>query len=393
MKKYISHIVGVVLLLAISSCSDDPNSPIEKDNTAPAPIYNAVVENLPGGALIHYNLPADEDLLYVLASYVNKKGKTVNSRSSYYSNTVKVEGFGDTDEYTVDLYAVDKSENKSTPVQVTIKPFTPQVLLTSHSLEMNPDFGGISIAFTNETRADIAIMVSSTDEGGEMTTVETFYTALPTGKFFVRGFDSELRKFGVVIRDKWENFSDTVYTEVVPVYEIMLNKSLFKSLILPGDAPATNWSGSLEYIWDGINNDLAAHTGNIASGEPKYFSFDMGVLAQLSRVNVQVIPDDKHMYNDVSPRLYEIWGCEEFDSSGSFDGWTKLVTIENIKPSNLPVGLLTEDDRIAGRQGDDADIPSDMPKVRYIRIRCLNNWSGNTNMAISEVTLWGNDKQ
>ncbi|WP_239063666.1 DUF4959 domain-containing protein [Bacteroides sp. 51] len=392
MKKYIAFIVGVLHIFVMGSCSDDVNSPMEKDKSAPEPVYNVTVENLSGAALIHYSLPTNEDLLYVLASYTNKKGQVVNARSSYYTNSIRVEGFGDTDEYTIQLYAVDRSENKSVAVETKIKPLTPQVILTAGQLEINPDFGGINIVINNEARADLAIMVSTANEDGEMTTAETFYTALNTAKFFVRGYESEPRKFAVVVRDKWENLSDTVYAEVTPIYEIMLDKTKFKALILPGDAPATNWGGSLEYMWDGVNDGEAAHTGNIASGEPKYVSFDMGVTAQLSRFNLQPTADDKHMFNDVSPRLYEIWGCETFDPSGSFDGWTKLVTIENIKPSGLPVGLLTEDDRRVARQGDDADIPSDMPKVRYIRIRCLNNWSGNTNMVISEVTLWGNDK-
>lgn len=393
MKTYIGMIASVLWLFQATGCSDEANTPMEKDTSAPAPVYNPVVENLPGAARITYSLPSDKDLLYVLASYVDKNGTTRDFRASYYTNSVTVEGFGDTDEYPVALYAVDRSENRSEAVRVTVTPDTPPVLRTAGSLDVKADFGGISFTFKNETKADLAIMVCTPDETGEMVTAETFYTARDSAKFAVRGYESELRTFGIVVRDRWGNLSDTVYREVIPVYEVELDKSKFRAVKLPTDSPADFWSGALEYIWDGVNNgDRAAHTGNTASGVPKHITFDMGVEAKLSRFNLQTTADDKHLFNDVSPRLYEVWGCLEPDPSGSFDGWTKLVTIENVKPSGLPAGILTEDDREAGRHGDDADIPSDMPKVRYIRIRCLNNWSGNTNMIINEVTLWGNDQ-
>lgn len=386
--------LGAVLSFLVTGCSDEVNPPIEKDKSAPAPVYNPIVENMSGAARITYSLPSDDDLLYVLARYTNKKGEIVDFISSYYTNSITVEGFGDTDEYTVELYAVDRSENKSKPVKVTIHPLTPPVTIAAQSLEIVPDFGGISFTFRNDSKTDLAIVVCTPDQNGDMTVAETFYTARDSAKFAVRGYESELRRFGIFVRDKWENLSDTIYEEVIPVYEIELDKSKFSPVFLPTDSEANNWGGRMDYLWDGqVNGDDAAHTGNIASvgGVPKYFTFDLGVLAQLSRFNLKTITDDKHIYNDVSPRLYEIWGCPEFDPSGSFDGWTKLVTIENIKPSGLPSGLLTEDDRIAARNGDDADIPSEMPKVRYIRIRCLNNWVGNTNMVIAEVTFWGND--
>ena len=48
--------------------------------------------------------------------------------------------------------------------------------------------------------------------------------------------------------------------------------------------------------------------------------------------------------------------------------------------------------RIAGRNGDSGNFSSDLPAVRYIRIRCLKNWSGNTNMTFTEISFWGDDK-
>lgn len=394
MKKYLLYISVFVLSALGHSCSDEnnPNSPIENDKSAPGQVYNIEVENLSGAARITYSLPDDEDLLYILARYTAKSGAVRDFRSSGYTNSIILEGFGDTSEYNVQLFAVDRSENKSQPVNVSIKPLTPPVALTAESINIKEDFGGISFTFNNKAKAALAMIVITPDSVGRMSVAETFYSSLDSAKFAVRGFEEEPRLFGIVVRDKWQNFSDTIYKNVTPIYEIKLDKSKFRPLILPTDAPATEWSGSLEFMWDGVANDKAAHTGNVATGEPKHISFDLGVSAKLSRFNLQTKQDDNHFFNDVTPRLYEIWGCETYDPSGSFDGWTKLVTVESIKPSGLPVGSLTEDDRIVARRGDEADIPIEMPKVRYIRIRCLNNWSSNTNMVVSEITLWGSDR-
>jgi hypothetical protein len=387
-----------ISILFISSCKEDNLAPIENDEVTPGTISNVTVENLAGAAQITYTLPSDPDLLYIAAEYVAKNGKKRQFKSSYYTNTIKIEGFGDTDDYNVELYAVDRSENRSTPVNVTVKPLTPPVLQTYNSLKIVADFGGVTISFKNPVEADLAIGVCTTDSLGDLITAETYYTSRDSADFSVRGYKSEPRLFGIFIRDRWDNNTDTLFQELTPIYEVKLNKTKFKEVILPGDSPVTSWGGAMTYIWDGlVLPDFAegagnAHTGNLATGVPMYFTFDLGVVSQLSRFSLNTVPDDKHFFNDVSPRKYEIWGCQNFNPDGSFDSWTKLITIENVKPSGLPAGLLTEDDRIAGLKGDEANFPLEIPKVRYIRIRCLNNWSGNTNMVISEVTFWGDDK-
>lgn len=395
MKKHNLFIIflgAMITLFSLQSCNDDENSPINKDDKAPGQVFNVEVENMSGAALLTYSLPADDDLLYVIAEYTNKQGKVFDFRASYYTNQIMVEGFGDTDEYTVNLYAVDRSENKSAPLAVKINPLEPQVQLTAKSLKVQADFGGMSFTYKNETKADLSFIVITTDVDGGKMVAETFYTSRDSTKFAVRGYAAEPRLFGIVVRDRWENLSDTLYQNLTPIYEVKLNKSLFRPKVFPNDAAATQWDGSLEYMWNDVVNDKAAHTGNDASTIPKHISFDLGVEAKLSRFNLKTIPDDKHWFNDVSPRFYEIWGSLDPDPSGSFDSWTKLVSIENVKPSGLSIGNITEDDRAAGRNGDDADIPIEMPKVRYLRIVCTKNWSGNTNMCISEITVWGDDK-
>lgn len=385
-----------MLLAAAGGCKRDELVPIEKDGTPPAPVTHAVVDNLAGAANITYSLPLDRDLLYVQAVYKNKEGKDREFKASFYTNTILVEGFADTLDHQVSVYAVDRSGNRSTPVVVTVKPQTPPVVATQRSLEVVPDFGGITIRFKNKAKADLAILVNTTDSLGDMATVQTFYTARDSAAFSVRGYEAKPRKFQVLVRDRWGNLSDTLFTELTPVYEVLLDKSRFKEAVFPGDSPCNFWGGAMRNVWDGkvlpdVDN-CCLHTGNVGTGVPKYITFDMGVVAKLSRFSLQTVADDKHWYNDVTPKRYEVWGSTNPDANGGFTNWTKLVTVTSVKPSGLPQGMLTDDDRTAGLIGDEANIPLEMPKVRYIRIRCLENWSGNTNMVISEVSFWGNDQ-
>ncbi|TCC97319.1 DUF4959 domain-containing protein [Pedobacter hiemivivus] len=389
-------IITGIVLSAFSSCKETELKPIEKDGTAPGTLSNPTVESLAGAAKITYNLPGDPDILYVQASYKNQSGQNVEFKSSYYSNFIVVEGFADSAAHNVEMYVVDKSGNRSALTTVSVTPKAPPYLTAYKSLAVVSDFGGASFSFKNLNKAELAVVVSTPDSTGKMRVARTFYTARDSANFSLRGYASESRVFNIFVRDKWGNSSEVLSKELTPIYEVQLDKKKFREMFLPGDAVCNFWDGAMPFAWDGkaIPDQRGAglHTGNASTGVPKYITFDLGVQAQLSRFSQQTIQDERHWYNDVSLRRYEVWGISQYNTNGSFDGWTKLATVTNVKPSGLPTGIFTEDDRVAGRIGDEVNIPVDMPKVRYIRIRCLQNWSGNTNMCISEMTFWGNDK-
>ncbi len=386
-----------ISLFFIVGCNDDGPSPIEKDTVPPGELSNLTAQSLPGAVRVIYSLPNDEDLLYVVGRYTNKKGVQREFRSSYYTNSLIFEGFGDDDEYELKLYAVDRSENFSNPVTISAKPGTPPILSTFNSLAMQEDFGGMNFTFNNSEGAEFALDVFTTDTLGNIALTETFYTSRIDGSFSLRGYEDKPRKFGISIRDKWGNVSDTLYNTITPIYETQLDKSLFKEVNLSGDSPTTAYGNEMKYIWDGrISSDndgqTGAHTGTDTKTGPTYFTFDLGVLAKLSRFKLYCVQDEKHYYNDVSPRYYEVWGCAELDPSGKWDNWVKLLDMENVKPSGYPTGILSNEDIESAKLGDEGYIPLDMPKVRYIRIKCLKNWSNNYNMTFTELFFYGNDR-
>lgn len=120
-------ILSLFLLVVVASCyKEEVHKPLYSSEGAPAPISNAVVRNIHGGAIIEYTLPDNETLLYVKAVYT-RQGKMVESKSSFYKKSILVEGLGDTLQREVKLYAVNRAEEVSEPVSVTINPLAPAI--------------------------------------------------------------------------------------------------------------------------------------------------------------------------------------------------------------------------------------------------------------------------
>lgn len=392
-----------ILFLAglVAGCSDNVNEPIHKDGTPPGALTNLSWEPLAGGATITYDLPGDKDLLYATAEYTTKKGEKRDFKASLYNNYITILGLGDTDVYTVSLYAVDRSENRSEPVTVDITPGEPPVVVSYNSLNVVEDWGGIKVSFTNPTGADLVFEVYAPGESGGMEPLPAYYTNETEGSFNLRGLESVETNFDIFVRDKYGNRSETLRKTLTPVFETELDKTKFNKMELEGDSPCNEYDSAMEYIWDGriVSDDnnsdnpkrVGMHTGSGGSSQPKFFTFDLGVEAKLSRFTLWQIQDDRHSFNDKSPRFYEVWGRADMPTDGSWDGWTLLLEMESIKPSGLPLGSLTVYDRNAILAGDQADFSNELGKMRYIRIKCLKSWTGDYNMCFTELSFWGDD--
>lgn len=88
--------IFILLIFAslLYSCNEDKVGQIATDGQAPDKVKNVVVQNIPGGALLSYDLPTDEDLLFVEARY-EQKGTICNVKASCFEPKLTIEGFGD----------------------------------------------------------------------------------------------------------------------------------------------------------------------------------------------------------------------------------------------------------------------------------------------------------
>lgn len=380
-----------LLVAAMPGCKEDMLVPVEHDGGAPGPLTNVKAEGRPGTVKLTYTLPADADLLYVLAEYTDKYGKVIQNKASYYTDSMVVQGFADSAVHKMSLYAVDRSENKSTPVIIDVQAKSPPVFGIKSGLILQPDFGGINIQFSNPTEADIAIVVSYKDSLGFFVENETFYTKLQQGTFTSRGLTSKPTVFGVYVRDRWNNRTDTTFITLTPIFEKQLDKTKFKAVILPTDVANYGNGLVIENIWDGIISEGANmwHSKGDA-GMPMHITIDLGVTAKLSRFTLWQRPGP-YLYNHGNPKRFEIWGTTSPAADGSFTNWTLLTTCTSVKPSGGPTGVNTKDDIDAAARGEEYNIPLTAPKFRYMRIRILENWSGGSQGHIAEMKFYGND--
>ncbi|WP_160717075.1 DUF5000 domain-containing lipoprotein [Chitinophaga solisilvae] len=389
MKKRIYCCCIFLMLLVLCACKRDGNGPALKDSTAPGPVSDITVESLHGAVKIKYALPSDPDLLYVKAQYTAPNGAIRETKVSRYNRSLTVAGFGDTSEYRVTVYAVDKSENISSPVTIDVRPLIPPVWVVRKELAAAADFGGVNIKYTNPGEDELAIVVLADDSLGRFSPVATQYTNLKEGNFSTRNMPDIPTKFGVYVRDRWGNLSDTMHVVIKPLFEQRLDRTKMKGLPLPGDAPIGH-NGSIAGLFDGSTTSGFYHSSD-ASKMPQWFTFDMGQRAKLSRLVWHMRPD--YYYSLHNPRVVEIWGSDNPNPDGSFDGsWVLLAAVTQIKPSGLPEGQLSQADTDAALAGQTVTFPLHSPKVRYIRFKTLKNWSNGTYVNFYEIAMWGDTK-
>lgn len=412
------------------ACKRDIGGPLSTDTTPPDPVSNVNVQSLPGAATITYTLPNSTNLLYVKAEYT-VKGVKREAKSSMYVNNILAEGFADTTETEVTLYAVSRAEVASTPVKVKVKPQAPSIIGVRASLVLDSTFGGISVRFTNPDAANIAIGVLVKDSVGEWKNVDYYYTSQKDGRFAIRGFPPIERVWGVFVRDRWMNHSDTLVQSWRPIYEVELDKTKFKDARasqnsttqvpqlapLPGNGnpmkTANDYSSSwvLSKLWD--NSGQGSSGTNGFHTKEKYdqpiwvpIQLDMSNSSAkflLSRYKIWQ-RTGSFVFNHGNPHQWEIWGTNDLTKFTNTDpnntnpdlGWVLLDARTMVKPSGQEVGTNSAEDIQVATDGQEYDFRPGIPPVKYIAWKNIDSWGSIGNytghMHLMEMSIWGQKK-
>jgi hypothetical protein len=304
-----------------------------------------------------------------------------------------LEGFPDTNPYEVNIYSVSGSGIKSEPIKKTVVPLLPPFRMAYNSLKAEPTFGGAKFTFENQSRANLKFVVVTLDSAGRYYQAYTHYTQLDSGIFAIRGFDTQQRTFGVYTLDRWNNRSDTLFTEVEPWYEAELDKTRFVNARLPSDVYESHLGGgfTIETIWDGVWGTGGSNFFHSKpnTGIPQWFTIDLRQKARLSRMKFYHRPSTTGtdgQYNSGDPQILEIYGSntltDEWDNN-----WVLLGHFESVKPSGA-AGFTDEDVQYACHNGEDFDFTNNEP-FRYIRVKTLKTWGGLSYIYIAELTFWG----
>lgn len=400
LKGYLSFVIMPVLLvtLAISCKKSESNiSVVSDDKTKPGIVTDVQVENINGGARITYKLPNSKNLLYVLASYKINDSRTRETKASYYTDTILVDGFSRAKEYEVTLYAVSRANVKSDPVVVKVNPKTPNYLLINTNLAVTADFGGANFYGLNPNRTPIALHVISYNE-----TTKTYdeqepeYTSTDTVNFSVRGFDATPHKFGVFTTDRFGNVSDTVFKTLTPLFETLLDKSKFSVYNLASDSPiGYNWQ--FKQFFDGNTGEPGWHTNSAPTMQG---TFSLGVSAKISRFVLWERMNSPFGYQNI--KKMTLWGSDKDapqdsqlpknSSAGTISGdWVNLGNfVFPNPPSGLPANQANASDFQFVANGVNFKMPGNAPATKFIRFSCTETWGGLDYVNALEISLYGN---
>ncbi|MDR0743319.1 MAG: DUF4959 domain-containing protein [Tannerella sp.] len=384
------NIFMIWLSVLFFGCTEEKRPEIVMDSVPPAPVTDVQIKNIPGGAVLKYQLPDDEDLLYVKALYSLKEERQAEVKASLYCDTLVIKGFGDEQEREVQIVAVDRSKNESEPVKVTIKPLEPPVLAIGKTLSMSSDFGGVSLLWENPTRAEISVVLEKKDSIGDYSPVEIFYSSVIEGNGTARGMDTITSDFRAYVQDRWENQSAPLDAVLTPLFEKKFDRTKFQALYLDGDEPYA-WGWVLPNMFDG-NTGSGFHTETTNGTWPHSCSFDMGVKGKISRIKTWQ-RSGSYLYDQGNVRRFEVWGTNDVNNLNDWNAWTKLMDCVSIKPSGLPVGEVSDEDRAHTADGEEYICPLNAPAVRYLRLNVLESWSLARFFYIMEIEVYGSEEE
>ncbi len=402
MKRIIIYysVLVIIVVSSILSCSEELEyrQPSGTSPGIPAPIEEVTVTNYPGKATLRYNLPNDPSILYIKASYTITNGRSLEVKASSYVDSLVVEGFSAEKDYKVEITTVNRQEEESNPITITVHPTEAPIYDVRRSLDVFNAFGGYKLTAENKNEESIGILVMEKNEFGEWDVNNNFsvYTSAEEISSTIAGLDTIARNFAIVIRDRWYNYTDTLFKKITPIYETEIDRSLFNHTPLPGDAPMVSNGGTVRGLWDNrfgwpvLFSSLDAEW----TGVPAVVTIDMGFDAKISKVWLRPFQEISGLFYDYcTPKHFEIWGSDNPNPNGEMDAtWYKFGTYELKKPSGSPGKTETPSDVEAAQNGFFFEADLKAPRARYLRLVCLENWAGFGTIALDEMRVYGDPR-
>ena len=382
----------------IGSCD---SSDIKEDTTAPGKLSVQSVTPTSGGGIIHYNLPADNDILFVRADYINAQGDEVYRVSSKENDSIEISGLIDTSPVTVNLSVFDTSQNQSDVVSVDFSPNRSFIFDVLESLEITSDLGGVRVNWTNDEEKTVFIYVSITAIDGDEE-IRILSSRNQNGARFVRGLAAEEQNFSIKVEDFDGNSTpDTDFGNYTPLFEEKIDKTswrLVSNLSVNGDA----WEGKTVNFWDDIVDTVSTNSDN--SYFIIYRSLNGGVLRwpldividlnKTVKINRFKVWQRAFWYNGPANTAYyyQAENLRSFDIYVSNDKveWQLLGNFDIGDPSdgsgNIPDEKIDE-----AAQGHDFNLEEVSPEFRYFKFSITANYGSDTYVHGSEISLFGVD--
>lgn len=416
-KKYL--FIFVLLLLFVMSCKEEERHLASSDDSiAPHQPSEITYKPLYGGVRFFYVLPDDEDLLSVDARYTNSNNESYSFSSSYYVDSLDVFGFGDTLEYKIELYAVDRAGNKSAPAVVTVKPLESAISRVMKSVQVKSGFSSFFIDWKNELEQSINVYAdfNYTQGGTKYEFTSVFSSNLLTERRFIEDLNlttDEPVSVSIRVEDIYGNITEPVDKGQFALYED--TKIPKENWFLPAANDSTGGvpqcfgdglEGRLRYVIDDLidqgdnlnfmHTQSRGRTGNKINGNmPWNIIIDLGGYYQLSRIvsiqrhsgGINNIERGQY-YRSENVGIYQMYLWDEDSVKWSAISQHKIP---------VPTGLSELEFVKKGEAGDMAYMYPDDPKytksTRWFRYEALKGFTSNYTRddanCLSELTLYG----
>jgi hypothetical protein len=448
-RKYLYIILPLIALLW--GCEEVKDWRDPTDDVPPGPITNVRVENLNGGARLVYNLPDDDDLMGAKAVYSFHENDIVREMyASAYTDTIVLDGYGDTEEHTVMIYAIDKSRNVSEGTPVTIRPLTAPIHTIRTTLNVIEAFGGVYVTWNNENRKEIAVSLYTLDEDGNQNLIDTYFSTAAEGANRFRGLPATEQRFRIEVYDRWNNYATPLDTTLTPMFEEevfgkvngvtywKLLGMIDQSFRIRGDLQSYN-----PYVFDRIFDDDLFIDGSGAYWQvtntptlyfpelpngttvelwPMYFTVDMGRKASYSTLKIWMRDRSAigHAFSANIMSDFEVWGTNNPKPTAQVgDGsreanlrywtswplaegtdewkndWEKLADCHVILPSGITKSYgytaLSDEDQQFVRDGFLFEMDPAMAgkAFRYLRFCIKSTNSDVPQIQMCEMRFWG----
>ncbi|QMU64409.1 MAG: DUF4959 domain-containing protein [Flavobacteriaceae bacterium] len=248
--------LSLFILVAIISCSKNE----DVDTTPPSPLSVISVTPTNGGGIITYNLPSDDDILYVKAVYTNSQGEEVFRVASKHNTTIEIDGLNQNTPVNVKLYVIDESENISQSVAIDFTPLESFIFLVQESIQITPDLGGVKITWENIASKTVFVYVHILNGSNEIIRILSSNNVQES--IFIRGLESVEMTFSTKVEDFDGNITELEEKgRYTPLFEEKIDKSTWTSVAsqsINGNA----YEGRTVNFWDDIVDTVDTDADN-----------------------------------------------------------------------------------------------------------------------------------
>lgn len=392
--------ISLFLMLAFSvilSCSKND----DEDTTPPSVLSVINVTPTHGGGIISYNLPDDDDILYVKAEYTNTIGEEVSRVSSKHNNSIEITGLNQTTPLTIKLFVIDENYNKSDVVEVELTPLESFIFLVQESMEITPDLGGAKVTWENIESKTVYVFLHIDDGSGD-DQVRILSSSNEQESIFVRGLESVEMTFLTRIED-FDGNSTSLEEKatLTPLFEEVIDKSTW-SLVASQSVNGNAWEGATVNFWDDVIDTVGNDSDNSyfmiwrdQNGGSLNWPLDIVIdLNKTVKIHRFKIWQRAYWYGGPSdtPYYYQEENMKSFILYASNDSqtWIELGQFDIGDPrdgeGNIPASALEE-----GANGHDFNLEGVSDEFRYLKVSLTSNYGSETYVNGSEITLYGLD--